>query len=93
MYQQYIQNYPNNPQAKSNAYSIALNLNPRNLPGREGLHKLKQMTDTVSERIRYEIASDEGGNSCDELDLEGSKTEAICSEGDLTPAPTSNRTF
>ena len=74
-------------------YTIALNLNPRNLPAQEGLQKLEQTTDTVSERTGYDIDMDEGANSGDEPDLEESETEAIWSDGDLTLAPTSNRSF
>ena len=74
-------------------YTIALNLNPRNVPAQEGLQKLEQTTDTVSERT-YDIDMDEGGNSDGEADLEESETEAIWSDGDLTLAPnTSNRSF
>jgi len=73
-------------------YSIALNLNPRNVPAQEGLQKLEQATDTVSDRT-YDIEMDEGAASDDAADLEESETEAIWSDGDLTLAPTSNRSF
>merc|ERR1712108_122269 len=108
-------------------YTIALNLNPRNLPAQEGLQKLEQSTDTglsggggggggggasstaagsaASERtyaIDMDGTSGDGGGggvmSDGEPvggDLDESETEAgIWSEdGDLTLAPTSNRSF
>ena len=74
-------------------YAIAVNLNPRNIGAQEGLQKLEQTTDTVSERT-YDIDMDEGNNSDGDADLEESETEAIWSDGDLTLAPnTSNRSF
>ena len=72
-------------------YSIALNLNPRNVPAQEGLQKLEQATDTVSDRA-YDIDMDEANS--DDAELEESETEAIWSEGDLTLATgVSNRSF
>ena len=72
-------------------YTIALNLNPRNLPAQEGLQKLEQANDTVSDRT-YDLEMEEVNS--DDPDLEESETEAIWSDGDLTLAPSvGNRGF
>ena len=71
-------------------YAIALNLNPRNIPAQEGLQKLEQATDTISDRT-YDMDMDEMNS--DDADLEESETEAVWSDGDLNLAATSNASF
>ena len=71
-------------------YAIALNLNPRNLPAQEGLQKLEQATDTITDRT-YDMDMEEMNS--DDADLEESETEAVWSDGDLNLAATSNASF
>ena len=71
-------------------YAIALNLNPRNVPAQEGLQKLEQATDTITDRT-YDMDMDEMNS--DDADLEESETEAVWSDGDLNLAATSNASF
>ena len=71
-------------------YAIALNLNPRNVPAQEGLQKLEQATDTITDRT-FDMDMDEMNS--DDADLEESETEAVWSDGDLNLAATSNASF
>ena len=71
-------------------YATALNMNPRNLPAQEGLQKLEQATDTITDRT-YDMDMDEMNS--DDADLEESETEAVWSDGDLNLATTNNASF
>lgn len=64
-------------------YSIALNLDPKNVPAQEGLQKMEQATDTTLDAT-YDLDMEEINS--DNEDLEESETEAVWSDGDLNLA-------
>lgn len=69
--------------------SPALNLNPKNNQAQEGLQKLEQATDVVSDRT-FEVDREE---NWDEAELEESETEAVWSDGDLNLTVGGNASF
>jgi anaphase-promoting complex subunit 7 len=70
-------------------YSVALNLDPKNVPAQEGLQKMEHATDTALDAT-YDLEMEEMNS--DDADLEESETEAVWSDGDLNLA-SSNVSF
>lgn len=68
-------------------YTLALNLDPKNVSAHEGLQKIEQATDSSNQEVTYDLEMEDMNS--DENELEESETEAVWSDGDLNLA-TSN---